>query len=186
VVAPPSGTVTFLFTDIEGSSRMWEKSPGEMHVALARHDEILLATMEGHGGFVFNTVGDAFCAAFPTALGAVESALEAQRTLFLEEWNEQIGALRARMALHTGAAHERDGDYFGPPLNRVARLLSAAYGGQVLHRAFDRPLGPGGRLPGRLRSGVPQARRVTRDVQGDRRPLRHSRVDRCHRDGGAR
>jgi class 3 adenylate cyclase len=140
VVAPPSGTVTFLFTDIEGSSRMWEKRPAEMHAALARHDEILLSTMEGHGGFVFKTVGDAFCAAFPTALGAVESALEAQRTLFWEDWNEQIGALRARMALHTGAAHERDGDYFGPPLNRVARLLSAAYGGQVLLSAATQEL----------------------------------------------
>ncbi len=140
MVAPPSGTVTFLFTDIEGSSRMWEKRPAEMHAALARHDEILLSTMEGHGGFVFKTVGDAFCAAFPTALGAVESALEAQRTLFWEDWNEQIGALRVRMALHTGPAHERDGDYFGPPLNRVARLLSAAYGGQVLLSAATQEL----------------------------------------------
>ncbi len=129
---PPTGTVTFLFTDIEGSTKLWEKSPTAMHAALTRHDTILREAIEGHGGFVFKTVGDAFCAAFPTALGALESALAAQRALFSEAWGEEIVALRARMALHTGATHERDGDYFGPPVNRVARLLSAGHGGQVL------------------------------------------------------
>src|SRR5918994_1483381 len=129
---PPTGTVTFLFTDIEGSTKLWEKSPTAMHAALTRHDTILREAIEGHGGFVFKTVGDAFCAAFPTALGALESALAAQSALFSEAWVEEIVALRARMALHTGATHEQDGDYFGPPLNRVARLLSAGHGGQVL------------------------------------------------------
>src|SRR5215211_4794687 len=129
---PPTGTVTFLFTDIEGSTKLWERSPAGMQVALARHDTILWEAIEGHGGFVFKTVGDAFCAAFPTAIGAFEAALAAQRTLLSEEWGEEIDTLRARMALHTGAAHERDGDYFGPPVNRVARLLSAGHGGQVL------------------------------------------------------
>src|SRR5215210_2007800 len=128
----PTGTVTFLFTDIEGSTKLWEKSPRGMQVALTRHDALLWEAIEEHGGFVFKTVGDAFCAVFPTALGALESALAAQRTLFSEAWGDEIGALRARMALHTGAAHERDGDYFGPPVNRVARLLSAGHGGQVL------------------------------------------------------
>jgi predicted ATPase/class 3 adenylate cyclase/Tfp pilus assembly protein PilF len=128
----PTGTVTFLFTDIEGSTKLWEKSPKGMQIALPRHDAILWEAIEGHGGSVFKTVGDAFCAVFPTALGAIESALEAQRGLFSEAWGEEIGALRARMALHTGTTHERDGDYFGPPLNRVARLLSAGHGGQVL------------------------------------------------------
>src|SRR5918993_70569 len=128
----PTGTVTFLFTDIEGSTKLWEKSPRSMQVALTRHDALLWEAIEGHGGFVFKTVGDAFCAVFPTALGALESALAAQRTLFSEAWGDEIGALRARIALHTGAAHERDGDYFGPPVNRVARLLSAGHGGQVL------------------------------------------------------
>ena len=128
----PTGTVTFLFTDIEGSTKLWEKSPRGMQVALIRHDALLWEAIEGHGGFVFKTVGDAFCAVFPTALGALESALAAQRTLFSQAWGDEIGALRARMALHTGAAHERDGDYFGPPVNRVARLLSAGHGGQVL------------------------------------------------------
>jgi predicted ATPase/class 3 adenylate cyclase len=128
----PTGTVTFLFTDIEGSTKLWEKSPRGMQIALTRHDAILWEAIEEHGGSVFKTVGDAFCAVFPTALGALESALAAQRNLFSEAWGEEIGALRARIALHTGAAHERDGDYFGPPVNRVARLLSAAHGGQVL------------------------------------------------------
>src|SRR5215203_3128690 len=129
---PPTGTVTFLFTDIEGSTKLWEKSPEGMQVALARHDAILWEAIEGHGGLVFKTVGDAFCAAFPTAHDALEAVLAAQRTLFSEEWGEETGTLRARMALHTGAAHERDGDYFGPPVNRVARLLSAGHGGQIL------------------------------------------------------
>ena len=132
MVHPPTGTVTFLFTDIEGSTKLWEKSPRGMHAALTRHDTILREAIEGHGGFVFKTVGDAFCAAFPTALGATESALAAQRDLFSEAWGEEIVALLVRMALHTGATHERDGDYFGPPVNRVARLLSAGHGGQVL------------------------------------------------------
>ena len=128
----PTGTVTFLFTDIEGSTKLWEHSPESMRAALTRHDAILREAIEGQGGFVFKMVGDAFCAAFPTALDALGSALAAQRALFSEEWGTEIGALRARMALHTGATEERDGDYFGPPVNRVARLLSAGHGGQVL------------------------------------------------------
>jgi predicted ATPase/class 3 adenylate cyclase len=132
MAALPTGTVTFLFTDIEGSTKLWEKSPRGMQVALTRHDALLWETIEEHGGFVFKTVGDAFCAVFPTALSALESALAAQRGLFSEAWGEEIGALKARMALHTGTTHERDGDYFGPPVNRVARLLSAGHGGQVL------------------------------------------------------
>jgi predicted ATPase len=102
-----------------------------MRVELARHDEILRSAMEKHGGYVFKTVGDAFCAAFPTGPDALECALDTQRRLISSEW-EQTGPLKVRIALHTGAAEERDGDYFGPPLNRVARLLSAAHGGQVL------------------------------------------------------
>src|SRR5215217_2553321 len=103
-----------------------------MQAALARHDELLRGAIEERGGYVFKTIGDAFCAAFPTGPDALEAALVAQRELFAEAWDEEIGTLRVRMALHTGAAEERDGDYFGPPLNRVARLLSAGHGGQVL------------------------------------------------------
>jgi class 3 adenylate cyclase len=128
---PPSGTVTFLFTDIEGSTNLWERDPTAMRSALARHDEILRSAIEGSGGHVFKTLGDAFCAAFSSAPEALGAALSAQRTLHTEEW-EGGAVIRVRMALHTGAVDERSGDFFGPPLNRVARLLSAGHGGQVL------------------------------------------------------
>jgi predicted ATPase/class 3 adenylate cyclase len=127
----PTGTVTFLFTDIEGSTGLWERYPEAMSEALSRHDEILRAVIEANGGSVVKTAGDGFHAAFWSATHALEAALEAQRTLLREEWAE-IGPLRVRMALHTGATEERDGDYYGPPVNRAARLLSAAHGGQVL------------------------------------------------------
>src|ERR671921_1271479 len=131
MASPPTGTITFLFTDIAGSARLWELDARAMQAALARHDKLLGLAIEERGGYVFKTVGDAFCAAFPTGPDAMETALETQRRLFSSEW-EHIGVLRVRMALHTGAAEERDGDYFGPPVNRVARLLSAAHGEQVL------------------------------------------------------
>jgi predicted ATPase/class 3 adenylate cyclase len=139
VSRPPTGTVTFLFTDIEGSTKLWEQDASAMQKALARHDEILRDAIEERGGYVFKTVGDAFCAAFPTAPEALEAALEAQRTLLSEKWGE-TGPLRVRMALHMGVAEERDGDYFGPPLNRVARLLSAGHGSQVLLSAAAQEL----------------------------------------------
>src|SRR5919107_1508387 len=127
----PTGTVTFLFTDVEGSTKLWERYPEAMRASMARHDEVLLGVMESSGGFVFKTVGDAFCVAFPSAPHALEAALAAQRAL-LSEGQEKTGPLRVRMALHTGSADERGGDYFGPPVNRVARLLSAGHGGQIL------------------------------------------------------
>ena len=120
-----------LFTDVEGSTKLWERDTEAMSRALSRHDELLRDTVEAHGGFVFKTVGDAFYAAFSTAAEAVEAALDAQMSLLSAEW-EETGPLRVRMALHTGTAEERDGDYFGPTVNRVARLLSAGHGGQVL------------------------------------------------------
>jgi predicted ATPase/class 3 adenylate cyclase len=131
VASPPTGTVTFLFTDIEGSTKLWENNALAMQEVLAHHDELLRRAIEERGGYIFKTVGDAFCCAFRTAPDALEAALEAQRSLLKERWAEST-PLRVRMALHMGAAEERDGDYFGPPLNRVARLLSAAHGGQVL------------------------------------------------------
>lgn len=127
----PTGTITFLFTDIEGSTQRWERFPGAMGAAIARHDAVLREAIEAQGGYVFKTVGDAFCAAFATAQGAITGTLAAQRAVHAEQWGE-VGPILVRMALHTGAAEERDGDYFGPPLNRVARLLSAGHGGQVL------------------------------------------------------
>src|SRR5215211_3903710 len=102
-----------------------------MQAALARHDELLRSSIEDHGGYVFKTVGDAFYCTFPTAPDALEASIEIQRRLLSSEW-EESRSLLVRMALHTGAAQERDGDYFGPPVNRVARLMSAAHGGQVL------------------------------------------------------
>src|SRR5215208_5323612 len=130
--SPPTGTVTFLFTDIEGSTRLWESNTQAMQEPLARHDELLRTTIEARDGYVFKTVGDAFCAAFGTATDAAEAALACQRMLLEEGWAEEVGAIRVRMALHTGTAEERDEDYFGPPVNRVARLMSAAHGGEVL------------------------------------------------------
>jgi predicted ATPase/class 3 adenylate cyclase len=127
----PSGSVTFLFTDIEGSTKLWEQSPAEMGVALARHDALLREAIEGNGGNVFKTVGDAFCATFATASEASAAALSAQRALLTEQWPEHI-ALTVRMALHTGVAEVRGGDYFGQPLNRVARLLAIGHAQQVL------------------------------------------------------
>jgi predicted ATPase/class 3 adenylate cyclase len=127
----PTGTVTFLFTDIEGSTRMWERYPEAMSEALSRHDEILRAVIGANNGSVVKTTGDGIHAVFSTASDALEAALEGQRALLSEEWAE-TGPLRVRMALNTGATEERDGDYYGPLVNRAARLMSAAHGGQVL------------------------------------------------------
>jgi TolB-like protein/class 3 adenylate cyclase/Tfp pilus assembly protein PilF len=127
----PTGTVTLLFTDIEGSTRLWESQPVAMRAALARHDALVRHCIEDHRGHVFKTGGDAFCAAFHTAADAFAAALAAQRALHAEPW-PGAARLRVRMALHSGSVDGRDGDYFGPSLNRVARLLSAAHGGQTL------------------------------------------------------
>src|SRR5205085_9675166 len=120
----PSGTVTFLYTDIEGSTRRWEQSPDAMKAAVERHDAILREAIEANGGIVFRTMGDAFCAAFSTAPQALSAALAAQRALQHEVWDQETGPIRVRMALHTGMGDVRDGDYVGPHLNRIARLLS--------------------------------------------------------------
>jgi class 3 adenylate cyclase len=93
----PSGTVTFLFTDIEGSTRLWEKHPQAMEGALARHDKILRVATVAHGGVVFRTVGDALCMAFATALAALRTAMDAQRALHHEAWGE-VGAVPVRPA----------------------------------------------------------------------------------------
>lgn len=131
MTVPPTGTITFLFSDIEGSTKKWDKQPDAMRVALAAHDRILREIFEASSGYVFKTIGDAFCVAFDTPQSALAGALESQRALREADWGE-IGELRVRMALHTGAAEHRDGDYFGQSLNRVARILATAHGGQVL------------------------------------------------------
>jgi class 3 adenylate cyclase len=127
----PSGTVTLLFTDVEGSTRLWEAERDAMAAALRRHDEILRAAIERAGGYVFKTVGDSFCAAFGAARAGLDGALAAQRDLAAEAWPTSQ-PLVVRMALHSGVCEERDGDYFGPAVNRAARLLAVAGGGQVL------------------------------------------------------
>jgi len=127
----PTGTVTFLFTDIEGSTTRWETDRDAMSTALARHDVVLREAIEQLGGVVFKTVGDAFCAAFTRADDALACAAATQRAVANEPWGA-AGSVRVRMAIHSGSTEERDGDYFGPPVNRVARLLSLAHGGQVL------------------------------------------------------
>jgi predicted ATPase/class 3 adenylate cyclase len=127
----PTGTVTLLFTDIEGSTQHWEERPDEMSPALRRHDELLRAAIEAHGGHVFKTMGDQFCAAFFEASDAIAAAADAQHTLANEDWSA-VGGLAVRMALHSGATDERDGDYFGPAVNRVARLLGIVHGGQIV------------------------------------------------------
>jgi len=134
----PRGTVTFLCTDIEGSTQRWEQHRAAMARALVRHDALLRRVIAAHGGVVFKSTGDGLYAVFARVPDAVAAALAAQRALHREAWGA-IGSLRIRMALHTGVAEERAGDYFGPPLNRVARLLAVGHGGQVLlsHTAAD-------------------------------------------------
>ena len=125
----PSGEVTFLFTDIEGSTGLWERHPDQMGVALAEHDRRLQAAVDNHGGYVFTTAGDSFAVTFRTAAAALAAAVEAQLSLL-----KPCGELdiRVRMAVHTGDATVRDGDYFGAVVNRSARLMSAGHGGQIL------------------------------------------------------
>jgi len=127
----PTGTVTFLFTDIEGSTPLWDSFPDAMGPALARHDELLRAAIDANGGHVFSSAGDGFGAVFGRAGDAVMAALVAQRDLTAEPW---MGGpvLRVRMGVHTGEAEEREADFFGPPVNRAARIMGAANGGQVL------------------------------------------------------
>jgi predicted ATPase/class 3 adenylate cyclase len=128
----PTGTVTFLFTDIEGSTKRWELYPAQMKSALSRHDAILREAIEAHRGYIFKMMGDAFCAAFSSPDDALAAALSAQRALNKETWEPAIGEVLVRMALHLGVVQVQDGDYFGQPVNRVARLLSAGHGGQTL------------------------------------------------------
>ena len=127
----PTGTVTFVFTDLEGSTRLWEDHPEAMQTALARHDAVLRSSVESQGGHVVKSTGDGIHAAFATAGTALRAVLDAQLGLLAEAWGP-TGQLRMRAALHTGTAESRDGDYYGPAVNRAARLMSAAHGGQVV------------------------------------------------------
>jgi predicted ATPase/class 3 adenylate cyclase len=127
----PSGTVTFLFTDIEGSTRVWQLDEAAMREAVRRHDALLQATILECGGVVFSTMGDGFAAAFTSAGAALRAAELAQERLTKEEWTS-AEPVRVRIGLHSGEAEERDGDYFGTAVNRAARLMAIGHGGQVL------------------------------------------------------
>jgi predicted ATPase/class 3 adenylate cyclase len=129
--AIPSGTVAFLFSDIEGSTRRWDAHADAMRDAVRRHDEIVRSEIERRRGYVFKTIGDAFCAAFWSVGEALEAAVDSQRRLGRENFAD-VDELRVRMAIAAGEADERSGDYFGMAVNRVARLVSAAHGSQVL------------------------------------------------------
>jgi predicted ATPase/class 3 adenylate cyclase len=132
--------VTFLFTDVEDSSKRWERNRAAMEKAVRLHDALMRRTIESNYGYVFKTVGDEFCAAFDRAEQAIVAAIEAQRALAAADFSAVHG-VRVRMALHAGTADERDGDYFGPAVNRVARLLEIAQGGQVLVSGLTADLG---------------------------------------------
>ena len=137
----PSGTVTFLFTDIEGSTRLWDQHPDDMTAALRRHDEVLRRIIGAHDGYVFATGGDGFAVAFPTATHGIDAAVEAQQALIADEDSDAPVAIRVRMGLHTGTAEERDGNYFGPALNVAARIMGCAWPRQVVASAVCATLG---------------------------------------------
>src|SRR3954454_11119130 len=117
---PPSGIVTFLFTDIEGSTRRWEVDADAMRTQLGAHDDVLRSAIESHGGWLFKHTGDGICAAFTSPKSAVDTAIEVQRLL----------ELPVRIGIVTGEAELRGEDYFGPALNRAARVMGAGHGGQ--------------------------------------------------------
>src|SRR5258705_9630506 len=120
--AVPSGVLTFLFTDIEGSTRRWEADAAAMRVALEAHNQALRAAVGAHDGTVFNYTGDGMCAVFASPRSAVDAAIAAQLAL----------ELPVRMGIATGEAELRGDDYFGTVLNRTARIMSAGHGGQIL------------------------------------------------------
>lgn len=123
--------VAFLFSDIEGSTVRWERHPGAMSAAVRRHDDLLTSVVAARGGNVFKTLGDGFCIAFGDVSAAIGAALDAQRALQQENWSD-VDGLRVRMALHLGESEQRGSDHFGPSVNRIARLLAAGHGGQIL------------------------------------------------------
>jgi predicted ATPase/class 3 adenylate cyclase len=145
--ARPTGTVTFLFSDIEGSTSRWDADREAMGAALQRHDAVVGAALRARGAYVFKQMGDSFCAAFPAAHDAVAAAISAQRALAEENFSD-VGGLHVRIALHTGTSEERDGDYFGPTVNRVARLLAVAHGDQVILSGATAELAQGELPPG--------------------------------------
>ncbi len=130
--ALPTGTVTFLLTDIEGSTGLWEKKGEAFRAALSLHHALLRKEFHRHGGYEFKEAGDGFMAAFSSVGDALACAVAGQRALGAQAWPEGIGSVLVRMALHTGDAELEEGDYHGPTLHRASRILNAAHGGQTL------------------------------------------------------
>src|SRR3954467_7929044 len=145
-----SGTITFLFTEIEAGTQVWERDSIAMRDAHTRYQVILREAIEANDGDAYKTMGDSLHAAFATPSQALQAAIDAQLLLFAEEWPEATGEIRVRMALHTGVTggssgtswivDEGQGHYFGPGLNRTAGILSAAHGGQILISAATQEL----------------------------------------------
>jgi predicted ATPase/class 3 adenylate cyclase len=127
----PTGTVTFVFTDIEDSTGLWERAPSSMRTAVERHDEMVRAAMGERGGLVFSTSGDGFAVAFQRAGDALAAAIAAQSSLESSSWSADA-QIRVRIGIHTGEVHERGGDYFGPAVNRASRIMAAAPPGDIL------------------------------------------------------
>ena len=127
----PSGTVAFLFTDVEGSTALWERNRAAMATAVERHFTLLREATAAQDGVLFKTIGDAIQAAFPTVPKAVMAAIDAQIALRRADWGD-LGPLRVRMAIHAGEGTPRDGDYLSPALNRLSRVLATGYGEQIL------------------------------------------------------
>lgn len=147
VMSLPSGVVTFLFSDIEGSTRLWEEDPAGMAKSLADHDEVVRKVINAGGGTIFKHTGDGFGAAFDSVTSAVETAAQVMAALASEPWTGP--ALHARIGVHSGEAEPRDGDYFGGTVTRTARLTDAGNGGQILLSGASRQL-----LGGRLLDGL--------------------------------
>ena len=131
IAATSPRTLTFLFTDIEGSTPLWDTRPAAMGVATERHNALLREAITAHGGNAFRVVGDAFCVAFSDATSAIRAAVDAQRALSAQRWDD--APIHVRMGLHSGAVEDAEDEIFrGPTLARAARVMSAAHGGQTL------------------------------------------------------
>jgi class 3 adenylate cyclase len=163
--------VTFLFTDIEGSTVLWQRHHREMPAVIAAHDRLIRSTVEDHGGYVFTTAGDSFSVAFSSPVDAARAALECQRLLAEHDWGP-VGEVRVRMALDAGLVDQRDGDYFGPPVNRVARIMGEASGGEIFLS---------GTMADLLRHQLPMGYRVAeigrKRLRGVERPVVLFRLD---------
>jgi len=129
---PRSRVLTFLFTDLKDSTRLWEEFPKSMQSALPRHDALLRQAVENHRGHLVKTTGDGLHAVFGSASDAIAAAIAGQRVMGEEDWPDETGPLEVRMGLHTGESQERGGDYYGPEVNRAARVMSSGHGGQIL------------------------------------------------------